>query len=120
MYRVRVVKNFSSAHNLSGYEGNCENLHGHNWKVEAVLCGSNLDKVGMLIDFRVLKKTLGNVINDFDHKYLNDCLAFKTVNPTSENLAYYIFNELEKTFPKMVDKVTVWENEDSAAEYCRD
>ena len=117
MYRVKVIKSFSSAHNLRGYEGNCENIHGHNWKVEAALRGGSLDKVGMLADFRIVKKALKDIIDDLDHKYLNEHPAFETVNPTSENLACYIFRELEKTFPAMVDRVTVWENEDAAAEY---
>ena len=117
MYRVKVIKSFSAAHNLRGYEGNCENLHGHNWKVEATLCGGALDNVGMLTDFRILKKALKSIIDDLDHSYLNDNPVFKTLNPTSENLASYIYHELEKTFPKMVDKVVVWESEDSAAEY---
>ncbi len=117
MYRVKVIKDFSSAHNLRGYEGNCENLHGHNWKVEAVLRGDKLDKVGMLVDFRVLKKALKDIMDDLDHRYLNDHPAFKTVNPTSENLAAYIYRELENTFPSMVDSVTVWENDDASAEY---
>jgi 6-pyruvoyltetrahydropterin/6-carboxytetrahydropterin synthase len=117
MYRVRIIKDFSSAHNLRGYEGNCENLHGHNWKVEATLAGEDLDNVGMLVDFRVFKRALQSIMDDLDHKYLNECKPFDIINPTSENLARYIHKELWKTFGAMVEKVTVWENDDACAEY---
>lgn len=117
MYRVKVMKEFSSAHNLRGYQGNCENLHGHNWKVQAVLYSEKLDDIGMLVDFKVFKKALGDIMDDLDHKYLNEHDAFVTVNPTSENLAYYIFNELEKSFPSMVEAVIVWENDNACAEF---
>lgn len=117
MYRVKIKKEFSSAHNLRGYQGNCENLHGHNWKVQAILYGDKLDNIGMLVDFRVFKKALNTIMDDLDHKYLNEHQAFITVNPTSENLALYIYNELEKTFPFMVERVIVWENDDACAEY---
>jgi 6-pyruvoyltetrahydropterin/6-carboxytetrahydropterin synthase len=111
------MKDFSSAHNLREYEGDCENLHGHNWRVEAALRGEKLDKIGMLADFRIIKKALKDIVDDLDHKYLNDHPIFKSINPTSENLAYHIYNELKKIFPSMVDRVVVWENEDTAAEY---
>jgi 6-pyruvoyltetrahydropterin/6-carboxytetrahydropterin synthase len=117
MYRVKIIKNFSSAHNLRGYEGNCEKLHGHNWKVEAALKGDKLDNVGMLVDFRVLKRALNAILDDLDHKYLNEHEAFTVINPTSENIAKYIFETLEVTFPNMVDSVTVWESDDAAATY---
>lgn len=117
MYRVKTFMYFSSAHNLRNYNGNCENLHGHNWKVEAILEGENLDETGMLIDFKVLKKSLKKILDRLDHKYLNDIEYFKTVNPTSENMAKYIFDELKKDFGKLVHKVVVWESHNAAAEY---
>ena len=120
MYRVRVIKDFSSAHNLRGYEGNCENLHGHNWKVEAFLEGNNLDATGMLVDFKKLKRELKVIIDRLDHKYLNEMPPFDEINPTSENISKYIFQELEKAFKELVFKVRVWENDDAAAEYIRD
>lgn len=117
MYRVKIKKDFSSAHNLRGYQGNCENLHGHNWKVEATLCGTELDNIGMLVDFRVFKKALKEIMDDLDHKYLNEHPAFTVINPTSENIARYIFEELEKTFHAMVENVNVYENDDACASY---
>jgi 6-pyruvoyltetrahydropterin/6-carboxytetrahydropterin synthase len=117
MYRVRVIKSFSSAHNLRGYEGDCENLHGHNWKVEAYLAGEDLDKIGMLVDFKVLKKHLSTIMDELDHKYLNEIEYFKTVNPTSENMCRYIYSRLKEYFGEKMERVVVWESDSSAAEY---
>lgn len=108
---------FSSAHNLRNYHGNCENLHGHNWKVEAFLESKELDEDGILVDFKVLKRELKNILSNLDHKYINEIDYFNEVNPTSENIACYIYNELKKVFGGMVAKVIVWESENSAAEY---
>ncbi|WP_022849824.1 6-carboxytetrahydropterin synthase QueD [Limisalsivibrio acetivorans] len=117
MYRVRVIKSFSAAHNLREYEGDCENLHGHNWRVEAYLAGEELDNIGMLVDFKVLKKRLKDVLDELDHQYINDLDYFKSVNPTSENMCRYIYMKLKETFGGMVERVVVWESDNSAAEY---
>lgn len=117
MYRVRVVKDFSSAHNLRGYEGNCEKLHGHNWVVEAYLAGEELDKTGMLVDFKVLKKELNKILDKLDHTYLNEVKPFDVINPTSENISKFIYDELKTFFGKLVERVVVWESAGSAAEY---
>lgn len=117
MYRVKIIENFSSAHNLREYEGNCENLHGHNWKVEVFVKGGNLDEIGMLMDFRVLKKELRSVTQKLDHTYLNNHPYFSKVNPTSENMAEYIYREMKRNLGSAVDKVIVWESETSAAEF---
>jgi 6-pyruvoyltetrahydropterin/6-carboxytetrahydropterin synthase len=116
MYSVKVEGSFSSAHNLRGYKGKCEALHGHNWKVELVAAGSRLDKAGMLVDFKVLKVGLNKVLDGLDHKYLNDLAYFKKVNPTSENLAKYIY-DCVKPQVSGVKSVTVWESENSCATY---
>lgn len=117
MYRVRVIDNFSSAHNLRNYEGNCERLHGHNWKVEAFLQSKTLDNVGMLVDFKILKKELKKILDDLDHIYLNEHPYFKEINPTSENMAKYLYDQLSIPFGDMVHKVLVWESDNSVAEY---
>ncbi len=116
MYNIRVEADFSSAHNLRGYKGKCEELHGHNWKIEAVVSKDKLDKSGMVLDFRYFKTKLNAVVEKLDHKYLNKIAYFKKVNPTSENIAKYVYDNLR---PKIagLKSVTVWENNASCATY---
>jgi 6-pyruvoyltetrahydropterin/6-carboxytetrahydropterin synthase len=116
MYSVRVEGSFSSAHNLRGYRGKCEELHGHNWKVEVVAASYELDKTGMVMDFKFLKAKLRNVLEKLDHKYLNRVPYFKKYNPTSERIAEYIYHCL-KPRVKNLRSVTVWENTTSCAIY---
>jgi len=118
MYRVRAIMSFGGAHNLRNYNGKCENLHGHNWKVEAYLKGDELDKTEMLVDFTILKKRMKEILDTLDHKYLNEQVEFfKTNNPTSENIARYIYSGLKETFGGLTDRVVVWETDIQAAEY---
>jgi len=116
MYSVKVEANFSSAHNLRGYKGKCERLHGHNWKVELVAAKRRLDKIGMVLDFRFIKDKLNAVLEKLDHEYLNNLPYFKKVNPTSENIAKYIFDQLKPGVPE-IKSVTVWESDSSSATY---
>ncbi len=116
MFEVMVKAEFSSAHRLRGYEGKCENLHGHNWAVEATVASRDLDNKGLLIDFRVLKGKLKEIMNDLDHKNLNDLPAFKVKNPTSENIAKYIYDRL-KEGGIALSRVSVWESSSSCASY---
>jgi 6-pyruvoyltetrahydropterin/6-carboxytetrahydropterin synthase len=116
MYSLKVEGTFSSAHNLRGYKGKCEDLHGHNWRVEICVKSKDLDNIGMLLDFKYLKKELSVALEKMDHKYLNKLSFFKRVNPTSENIAKYIYNEL-KTRISLLSSVTVWENSTSSATY---
>jgi 6-pyruvoyltetrahydropterin/6-carboxytetrahydropterin synthase len=123
MYSIKVEADFSSAHNLSGYKGKCEELHGHNWKVEAEVICRNLDKAGMVLDFHYLKANLNSILEKLDHKYLNKIEYFKKVNPTSENIAKYIYHALNKALitkgnPAIkLNSVTVWESDKSSATY---
>jgi len=119
MFRVKVEGNFSAAHRLRGYLGKCEALHGHNWRVEVVVSGKRLDRCGMLFDFSKLKARLREVLENFDHRYLNDLACFKKCNPTSENIAKIIFLELKKKNPGIC-AVTVWESENAAATYSKE
>jgi len=116
MYELMIEDTFDAAHALRGYEGPCENLHGHTWKVQVFLKGEKLNKLGILQDFKNLKKTLKTVLGRFDHANLNDLTIFKKENPTSENLARIIFDEMKKK-TKEVSKVTVWESATSNASY---
>ena len=118
MFEIRVSSEFSSAHSLRGYRGKCEELHGHNWKIEVSVSAKELNKSGMVMDFKELRSRLNNVIAKLDHKHLNELSYFKKVNPTSENIAKYIFNELAVgKLAYTIDKVTVWESENSCASY---
>jgi 6-pyruvoyltetrahydropterin/6-carboxytetrahydropterin synthase len=116
MYSLKVEGTFSSAHNLRGYKGKCEDLHGHNWRVEISVKSKDLDHIGMVLDFKYLKNKLNVVLEKMDHKYLNKLIFFKKINPTSENIAKYIYNEL-KTRIALLKSVTVWENSTSSATY---
>lgn len=118
MYEIKICSSFSAAHNLRDYRGKCENLHGHNWKVEAIFAYKSLDKSGMAVDFKEAKKMLKDVLEEFDHSYLNETGIFKKVNPTSENMAKYIYDRLAKQ-DSHISSVSVWENDNSCATYKR-
>lgn len=116
MYSIKVEGNFSAAHNLRSYRGKCEELHGHNWKVEIIARKDKLDKTGMVLDFKYLKAELNKVLDVFDHKYLNKTGYFKNVNPTSENMAAFLYRRLKARISSL-KSVTVWENPTSSATY---
>jgi 6-pyruvoyltetrahydropterin/6-carboxytetrahydropterin synthase len=115
MYKVSILADFSSAHMLRGYKGKCENLHGHNWKVRVSVYSDKLDKLGMVIDFKDLKKTVHDALEELDHKNLNDLEYFRSVNPTSENIAKYLYDRLKIKGRRL--KVTVWESDTAFATY---
>ena len=107
MYKISATATFASAHSLRGYEGACENLHGHNWVVRATLGTYELDKIGIAYDFKLLKKNLHEIIDRFDHQYLNEMPPFDKINATSENMAKFIFDSLSKKLPKLVKVISV-------------
>ena len=116
MFELSVESHFSAAHHLLNYEGKCENTHGHNWKVEITIIGEELDKSGMLIDFKILKSILNETLEYLDHKNLNELEEFKSASPSSENVSRFIYCELKKKLPQL-KKVSVWETEKSKASY---
>ena len=116
MFEVKVETHFSSAHHLLNYKGKCENVHGHNWKVEVTASGSNLDKSNILIDFKMLKKITNEVIDYLDHKDLNELEEFKGQSPSSEFIAKFIYYKLKEQI-KEVLRVDVWETPTSRASY---
>jgi len=123
MYEVMVEGSFSAAHNLRGYGKKCEKLHGHNWKVQVGIRGGKLDNTGMLVDFREVRDYLEMIMEKLDHKYLNEISHFKVTNPTSENIARFIYSELKarlKSSRYMVNKVTVWESDTASATYSQE
>lgn len=97
MYEVTVSAHFDSAHYLREYHGRCENLHGHRWQVEASVRSSQLNQIGLALDFTVLKKTLRETVAQFDHVCLNDLPEFSSINPSSENIARVIFEKVTKS-----------------------
>lgn len=113
MYELMVESSFSAAHQLTKSNTNCEELHGHNWKVQLFAEGEVDPQIGWVYDFSKLKSHLKNTLNKLDHKFLNDILE---VSPTAENIAKYIFDDVSKTI-KIISKVSVWESENSKATY---
>lgn len=94
MFEIEVSAAFEAAHFIRGYAGKCSRLHGHNWQVAALVRGEELDALGMLVDFKIVKAELNKVLDEFDHRFLNELDAFATDNPTAENLARKIFQRL--------------------------
>ena len=120
MYELKVISQFAAAHHLRGYEGDCERLHGHNWKVEVCVIGKKLGSDGLVIDFKVVKEATKKVLSELDHEFLNELEPFKTLNPSSENIARYIFKSLTKDLNSedvTVSKVTTWESDYACATY---
>lgn len=121
-YELTVEDHFSSAHQLRGYMGKCENMHGHNWRVKLRVTGSRLDNIGLLVDFGVLKKILKEVLSRIDHVNINDTPPFDRINPSSENIAEYICSEVQplisREYPAVtVSSVTVWESQTSSCTF---
>lgn len=120
MFELKVISHFAAAHQLREFEGKCENLHGHNWKVEVYVEGYELSDNGLLVDFRQMKKATDEVLDTLDHHFLNDLEPFRTANPSSENIARYIFESLAKILNGTkirVSKVTAWESDTACASY---
>ena len=120
MYELKVVSRFAAAHNLNNFYGKCEDLHGHNWLVEVYVTSEVLDDADLVMDFGVIKKHLGAVLDLVDHKYLNEIEFFKDKNPSSENIARFIYENLAPLIDKgqaRLTKVSAWESENSCATY---
>lgn len=120
MYELKIVSQFAAAHQLRGFEGGCEQLHGHNWKVEVFVSGEKLEEDGLLVDFRIIKEETEKLLDDLDHKFLNDLKPFETLNPSSENISRHIFEFLSKELNSenvKVSKITVWESDNACATY---
>lgn len=125
MYQIQIEGDFSSAHQLREYQGKCENLHGHNWLVKVSLCGAQLDKAGMLVDFGVARAYLKEILSYLDHQFLNSTPPFDVINPSAENICCYLFQEMKaKLSPEYshvkVSRVDVWESFKSCASYWED
>jgi 6-pyruvoyltetrahydropterin/6-carboxytetrahydropterin synthase len=117
MYYVSVRRHFDAAHGLRGYNGKCEKFHGHRFEVVARVAASQLDRLGMAYDFRALKKDLEPIIDRLDHTNLNETPPFDEINPSSENIARFIYDELKKSLKVRLESVEVWESPDAWATY---
>jgi 6-pyruvoyltetrahydropterin/6-carboxytetrahydropterin synthase len=120
MYEIMVEDTFDAAHNLRGYSGVCERLHGHTYKTQVFLRVESLDEQGMAIDFRGAKNELASILSGLDHEYLNDLPWFQEANPSAENIARFLYDGMSKAFPGHVHRVTVWETPTSAVSYWQD
>ena len=122
MFQVSVDETFSAGHALRGYRGKCENPHGHNYKVRIILEGPSLDSIGLLFDFRNVKLLLKEIVEELDHKFLNDVEHFREMNPSAENLAKFFYDETSRHMKAMpegarIARVTVWETDTTSATY---
>lgn len=119
MFEVRVEKTIAAAHRLFDYDGPCESLHGHNYRIEVAYTGTELDRFGMLVDFTEIKKAFHAVLDTLDHTYLNDLPAFQDLSPSAENIAAHIYRELKVTqFARAtLNSVSVWETPTQVAKY---
>ena len=122
MFQVSVEETFSAGHALRGYRGKCENVHGHNYRVQITLEGPELDQIGLLVDFTHVKRVIRELIQRLDHQFINDLEPFRTVNPSAENIAKYFFEEVSKELQEMppgamVKDVVIWETDTASAKY---
>ena len=122
MFEVSVEQTFAAGHALRNYKGACENVHGHNFKVQVTIEGARLDDTGMLVDFIDLKQSMRDVISRLDHVFLNDISPFDVKNPSAENIAEYFFEELDRRLaknpvPVQIREVRVWETDIQSATY---
>ena len=123
MYEVSVEKHFDAAHYLRNYQGKCEALHGHRYQVVVRVKAEKVNEIGLAYDFTVLKRYLDDILSRFDHTCLNDVPPFDKINPSSENIASTIYNELEPRLagaPVSLSRVEVWESPDSWVSYIPD
>lgn len=120
MFVLKIVTDFGAAHSLRNYPGDCARLHGHNWGVEVSVEAENLDETGIAIDFREIKKQTKVVVKRLDHQYLNEIPPFDVLNPTAENIAKYMYQEVGKLINKQVvrvSKVVIWETSRASVTY---
>lgn len=124
MFEITVEKEFAAAHRLREYNGNCEKLHGHNWRVELTLCSERLNELGLAVDFRDARRTLAEALQMFDHQYLNDLEVFDKQNPSCELIAQHIYRTIRNRLSEdatmshlAVSCVRVWESPGSSITY---
>lgn len=124
MFEVTVEHTFAAGHSLRDYKGKCENVHGHNYRVQVTVQGQQLNRIGLLVDFVDLKRAVRQVCERLDHQFINDLEPFTTVNPSAENIARYLYDEVTGSLnlpasepPVRISQVKVWETDSSIALY---
>ncbi|OGP86816.1 MAG: 6-carboxytetrahydropterin synthase QueD [Deltaproteobacteria bacterium RBG_16_48_10] len=120
MFEITVYSHFSGAHRLRYLRGRCEGLHGHNWKIEVSVLSNRLNKEGIVLDFGILKQKVEEILKSLDHTYLNDLPFFAGREPSSENIAKYIFDKLKtelNRYSVRLKRVTAWESDTTSATY---
>jgi len=120
VFELKIISQFAAAHQLRAFHGKCEQLHGHNWKVEVYVTGNTLGDDGLLIDFGIIKADTKKALKELDHKFLNELTPFKEENPSSENIARYIYDYLSNSLNNdkvKVSRVAAWESDTACATY---
>jgi 6-pyruvoyltetrahydropterin/6-carboxytetrahydropterin synthase len=120
MFELKILSHFSAAHQLTMVAKKCENLHGHNWRVEVCVKGERLNNAGVLVDFGILKGYVKEIMARLDHRFLNELPDLENIPPSSENLAVYIAENLQAMIDEpgvVVSRVTTWESDDACATY---
>jgi 6-pyruvoyltetrahydropterin/6-carboxytetrahydropterin synthase len=120
MFELKIITQFAAAHRLRDFKGKCEQLHGHNWKVEVFVQAAELDSAGLVRDFGEIKAVTHEVLNGLDHHYLNELSPFQEENPSSEHIARYLFHQLSLRLNDeraQVSKISVWESDTSCATF---
>jgi 6-pyruvoyltetrahydropterin/6-carboxytetrahydropterin synthase len=121
MFEVSVEETFAAGHALRNYKGKCENVHGHNYRVQLTFSGPELDSIGLLVDFVAVKKLMQTVVDRLDHQYLNELAPFNVLNPSAENIAKYFYDEISGGLAQnarvKLGQVRIWETDTSSATY---
>ena len=121
MFEVCVEETFAAGHALRGYRGKCENVHGHNYRVQVTIEGPQLDAAGLLVDFVEVKRLIHRVVERLDHRFINDLPPFDVLNPSAENLAKYFYDEISRGLggdvPLRVGQIRIWETDTTHATY---
>ena len=120
MFEITIEETFAAGHALRNYKGKCENVHGHNYRCQVTLVGEQLDDIGLLVDFVEVKRVVHAVLDRMDHQWLNDFPPFDRLNPSAENMAKYIYDEVSAGLAKenaRVSGVRLWETDTASATY---
>jgi 6-pyruvoyltetrahydropterin/6-carboxytetrahydropterin synthase len=118
MFEISVSQDFAAAHRLNDYHGKCRNVHGHTWKVELRICSEDLNASGMVVDFKDIKAALRDILESYDHSFLNESDPFDKINPTAENIAREIYLQFKNNCPDInLITVSVWESANCCAMY---